>query len=297
MREKPWALCLHGRPTLSHPKEFLTYISAFKFYEYRARAYHPGLGRFMSEDPKLLDAGDHNLFRYCDNDPLDYTDPMGDPPIAYSPRDESLKRAEDRAYNNIMAKEQMSPGASLAGGAIGAGMAGYSAYLAWSGLTNALGGLTTAQGPPGQVTNRSANAPKLNPAFLQEGKKDVDDSGKYAEKHGEPTGYNIYQHPDKTVFSLQANRTEYVGAQQYVEHYPTDPPGATLIGNAHWHMRDPRNPYAGSSFSGFDTRVGRYIPVMHNDSNPRSPYAIYYQGWRWGLNADGVLSSASPYAY
>jgi RHS repeat-associated protein len=54
-----------------------TYITAFNFYEYRARAYHPILGRFMSEDPKLFDAGDYNLFRYCHNDPIDFTDPMG----------------------------------------------------------------------------------------------------------------------------------------------------------------------------------------------------------------------------
>src|SRR5579884_2715725 len=33
--------------------------------------------RFMSEDPKLFDAGDYNLFRYCHNDPIDFTDPMG----------------------------------------------------------------------------------------------------------------------------------------------------------------------------------------------------------------------------
>jgi RHS repeat-associated protein len=53
------------------------YASSFGFYEYRARAYHPGLGRFMSEDPKGFDAGDYNLFRYCHNDPEDLTDPMG----------------------------------------------------------------------------------------------------------------------------------------------------------------------------------------------------------------------------
>ncbi|MFZ0916577.1 MAG: RHS repeat-associated core domain-containing protein, partial [Candidatus Udaeobacter sp.] len=53
------------------------YSNMFGFYEYRARAYHPGLGRFMSEDPKLFDAGDYNLFRYCHNDPIDFTDPMG----------------------------------------------------------------------------------------------------------------------------------------------------------------------------------------------------------------------------
>jgi RHS repeat-associated protein len=49
----------------------------YGYYEYRARAYQPYIGRFMSEDPKLFDAGDYNLFRYCHNDPLDLTDPMG----------------------------------------------------------------------------------------------------------------------------------------------------------------------------------------------------------------------------
>ena len=31
----------------------------------------------MSEDRKGFDAGDYNLFRYCHNDPIDFTDPMG----------------------------------------------------------------------------------------------------------------------------------------------------------------------------------------------------------------------------
>jgi RHS repeat-associated protein len=53
------------------------YVSKFGIYEYRNRAYHPGLGRFMSEDPKLFEAGDNNFFRYCGNDPVDRTDPMG----------------------------------------------------------------------------------------------------------------------------------------------------------------------------------------------------------------------------
>jgi RHS repeat-associated protein len=52
------------------------YLGAW-VYEYRARVYHAALGRFMSEDAKLFDAGDYNLFRYCHNDPIDFTDPMG----------------------------------------------------------------------------------------------------------------------------------------------------------------------------------------------------------------------------
>ncbi|HEX4708155.1 MAG TPA: RHS repeat-associated core domain-containing protein [Candidatus Udaeobacter sp.] len=73
-----------------------TYVSTFSFYEYRARAYNPNLGRFMSEDPKLFvrraglgappadwtfaahpDEAEFNLFRYCGNDPIDFEDPMG----------------------------------------------------------------------------------------------------------------------------------------------------------------------------------------------------------------------------
>ena len=53
------------------------YTATFGVYEYRNRAYHPGLGRFMSEDPKGFAAGDYNLFRYCKNDPEDFADPMG----------------------------------------------------------------------------------------------------------------------------------------------------------------------------------------------------------------------------
>src|SRR5579884_2562775 len=40
-------------------------------------SYSPRLDHFMSEDPKLFDAGDYNLFRYCHNDPIDNVDPMG----------------------------------------------------------------------------------------------------------------------------------------------------------------------------------------------------------------------------
>jgi RHS repeat-associated protein len=85
------------------------YNSLFGFYEYRARAYHPGLGRFMSEDPKGFDAGDYNFFRYCGNDPLDETDPMGLAPyIGFSPMDSDVVRVgnyyANRAANAVRAR-------------------------------------------------------------------------------------------------------------------------------------------------------------------------------------------------
>lgn len=53
------------------------WVPRFGFYEYRARAYHPGLGRFMSEDPLGFAGGDANLFRYCGNDPVNFYDDSG----------------------------------------------------------------------------------------------------------------------------------------------------------------------------------------------------------------------------
>jgi RHS repeat-associated protein len=47
------------------------------FYEYRARAYHPALGRFMSADPIDFGGRETNLFRYVGNDPVNRTDPIG----------------------------------------------------------------------------------------------------------------------------------------------------------------------------------------------------------------------------
>jgi RHS repeat-associated protein len=46
-------------------------------YYYRARYYHPGLQRFVSEDPVGFIAGDFNLYGYVANSPTTFTDPLG----------------------------------------------------------------------------------------------------------------------------------------------------------------------------------------------------------------------------
>lgn len=46
-------------------------------YYSRARYYDPTLQRFLSEDPLGFDGGDHNLYRYVGNNPINFTDPTG----------------------------------------------------------------------------------------------------------------------------------------------------------------------------------------------------------------------------
>ena len=41
------------------------------------RAYHAGLGRFLSQDPLQEGGGQLNLYAYCANDPINLTDPLG----------------------------------------------------------------------------------------------------------------------------------------------------------------------------------------------------------------------------
>lgn len=44
----------------------------------RARYYHPGFQRFISEDPIEFAAGDPNLYSYVFNSPVSFTDPSGE---------------------------------------------------------------------------------------------------------------------------------------------------------------------------------------------------------------------------
>jgi RHS repeat-associated protein len=53
------------------------WIGELGIYDYRHRMYNPDLGRFLQTDPTGFDAGDMNLFRYCDDDPVDRSDPTG----------------------------------------------------------------------------------------------------------------------------------------------------------------------------------------------------------------------------
>jgi RHS repeat-associated protein len=69
MPSSPW-----GNRFLFTGREWL---GDLRTYDYRNRMYQPELGRFLQPDPKQFAAGDYNLYRYCHNDPVNKSDPLG----------------------------------------------------------------------------------------------------------------------------------------------------------------------------------------------------------------------------
>jgi RHS repeat-associated protein len=67
----------------NHPNRFMFTGREFDkdtgLYHYRARYYHPEIGRFLQADSVGYEAG-MNLYRYCVNNPLNMTDPFGNDP-------------------------------------------------------------------------------------------------------------------------------------------------------------------------------------------------------------------------
>jgi uncharacterized protein RhaS with RHS repeats len=47
------------------------------------------MGRFLQPDPKHFAAGDYNLYRYCHNDPVNKSDPLGLAPIDVSAEEDA----------------------------------------------------------------------------------------------------------------------------------------------------------------------------------------------------------------
>jgi RHS repeat-associated protein len=78
----------HPSPLTPHPCD-----AELGLYNYRAREYDPGAGRFLGEDPIGFGAGDANLYRYTGNGPTNATDALG---LQAGKNDKRIKEIEKR---------------------------------------------------------------------------------------------------------------------------------------------------------------------------------------------------------
>jgi RHS repeat-associated protein len=240
------------------------YVPAFTFYEYRARAYDPTLGRFMSEDPKGFDAGDYNFFRYCHNDPIDFTDPMGlqDTVATYSPYQtseliaaikEGQKQMADEAYNRGMANAQRTMHDGH-GGAIDIGRAGYST---WSARSKAF----SAQLGKGSVFGESRPL-SSNPVIITHGERRPET---FASDGTEsvvfiPARHVLYERSeDGTLKSVGPGVPVREAAYMTNSRYAKSTYVATLHGTAYTDKWGGVNDNYRAEF----TRPGGYATIMH----------------------------------
>jgi uncharacterized protein RhaS with RHS repeats len=74
-------------------------VSELGLYDLRNRFMSPEMGRFLQPDPIGFKGDASNLYRYCHNDPEDFTDPMGLVNMSETPADEAAHLAWERSYN------------------------------------------------------------------------------------------------------------------------------------------------------------------------------------------------------
>ncbi len=256
------------------------YKSQFGIYEYRARAYHPGLGRFTGEDPKGFEAKDYNLFRYVGNDPLDKTDPMGlVGPGSNSPNDQPMTDSQELARLRAQLNARLwSYGATALAPLYHQMTQLQQSMQGNQGLT--IGQMT--QGP-----QQAQHAPKLDPTLLREMKTGTDTSTQAASHDNVPYMVASYDKDGKQAFTKPAPGRD-LGLGRYEERSEPLPQGAHLRDIGHYH------PPGKASFSEKDMKWG--VPIMKNLDKHSGEYDVYSRGWRYYFDSN-LKPVGNPYEY
>jgi RHS repeat-associated protein len=92
------------------------YLSELNIYDYRHRFYQPTLGRFLQSDPTGFDAGDMNHFRYCGDDPVDRSDPMGLEGEHFSNLEAAIHEARSQVMAEVLNPNRQPSGVRLTTG-------------------------------------------------------------------------------------------------------------------------------------------------------------------------------------
>jgi len=241
------------------------YNANFGFYEYRARAYHPSLGRFMSEDPKLFDAGDYNLFRYCHNDSIDNVDPMGleenlaqKPISAWDPTGRAWAKKVITGSHIAISIQDALAWRELVGLSTTFARASESSLGGF-----AMGEVKSNQGQPSRIHRVYDLPTKGTPQDLARAA-----ATKAAAEHeasGDSYGYTAFRENGQTQwFKSEAGVWE---RGQWIErtYVPRDLPNEAFIANGHVHPKPDvlHHEYHGkySSFSPQDRLLSRFGPV------------------------------------
>ncbi len=82
----------YGNPYLFTARRYDTETG---MYYYRARYYHPEIGRFLQPDP-IHYYSDLNLYSYVLNNPVKWIDPLGDHPLSSNALKECIDKCEKR---------------------------------------------------------------------------------------------------------------------------------------------------------------------------------------------------------
>ena len=211
------------------------YIAQLGLYDYRNKVYSPVYGRFLQTDPIRFQGGDHNIYRYCGNNPINGTDPLGlcnqqSQPVYIAPPDQA---------NNVLGGDLSSNQASDPEGQGAADAAG-SELAAAAILAAALGpaGMEAA----GMDAAAAEASPVLNPANLAgrtatEIDAAAQDAGLIPKGPSPITGEGAYVDP-------------VTGEQRVLIHPDSDTP--------HMHVNDPS---------------GARLDINGNTVSPESPAA------------------------
>ena len=200
------------------------YIQQVGVYEYRARVYHPVLGRFISEDPKGFDAGDYNLFRYCHNDPEDLTDAMGFEPEkpGYDPQNPAAPYHKEE--NRMVTGSNIPIHVSITGTIDSKGNFHPSSASA--------GGMNFTFGQIGRTSDASPQKQTSAPVMPN----DIRTNGMKATKnavalHSGNDYYEVGHRPDGTFAPSKPSTA--VGGLTYHEFLPGKPKEFDVIGHQH----------------------------------------------------------------
>jgi RHS repeat-associated protein len=107
------------------------YLAEVNLYDYRNRVYSADLGRFLQTDPLRFSAGDVNIYRYCENNPINGIDPFGTENWSWSTfgRDTAVGAGAGALGGGAVALATGGAGLPAVGaGALGGGVVGAATY-------------------------------------------------------------------------------------------------------------------------------------------------------------------------